>query len=230
MKSRIACAFAVFCGTNPLPDCIGDRIRGEDPAAAPADAAAPTAKPVPAPTQTVAMGPTATPKAAPTAKRGVSPAAPAPQAPPPPGATTAPPPATTTNAPPPPPPGPASPGRHLEFSAGHGQHGYLYPRQQEFIAVSQQNAGQFHKCFAGVVDAWSVRIVVTVPQKGGPITFPMRIIHEGSPDASPQGKAILDCHAASIKTWPWPQSGGIDPTDAGAGYLVILSAMVWKAD
>lgn len=96
--------------------------------------------------------------------------------------------------------------------------------------MSQANATQFHKCFAGITDAWSVLISVTVPPKGGPLSFPMNINHEGTPDTSPQGKAILECHANIVKTWPWPASGGIEGLDGGNGYLNIVSGMIWRAN
>lgn len=212
---RTAFAAAFIAVTAPMPRCIAEHIEGDT--AVTADAAPPPTSTA-APTRTVAIperleeepppGTRATTTATTTAKR-------APPTPP-----SAAPPTTTT----------APAGRRLEFSAGHGQYGYLYPRQTEFITVAQSNVARFHKCFEGVTDSWSVRIQVNVPANGGPLTFPMSITHEGSPDSSPQGKAILDCHLASIKTWPWPASGGIQGQDGGGpGYLVISSGMFWRS-
>ncbi len=144
--------------------------------------------------------------------------------------TPSPSPAPSPSPTPTPPPSPTpTPGRTLEFSAGPGTYGGLYPKDAELLAVANGRSAALRSCFpATVTDAWSVRVRVTF-QKDGTRVLSLSTNHEGSPDTSAVAKSLEACHETAIKGWPWPSSAGIEGVNGGAGYMIILSSMVWRA-
>jgi serine/threonine-protein kinase len=159
----------------------------------------------------------------------------APSAPPPPPTTTTSgkhaPPHPTPAPTPSPSPSPTPPaGRYLDFSAGPGNYGGLYPKDPDLLAVANTRSAALKSCFTAtpVTDAWSVRVKV-IFQKDGTRGYEVSSNHEGSPDPSPTAKSLESCHAAAIKAWPWPSSAGIDGLNGGPGYMIIVSSMMWKA-
>ncbi len=65
-------------------------------------------------------------------------------------------------------------------------------------------------------------------QKDGTRVLSLSTNHEGSPDRSALAKSLEACHENAIKGWPWPSSAGIEGVNGGAGYMIILSSMVWR--
>lgn len=93
--------------------------------------------------------------------------------------------------------------------------------------MADANKANLRRCYAkeGVLaEAWSVTVRLTFGRDGGR-GYAFRTTKDGVVDKSPVAQALEDCHAGTMNQWPWPSPDGIEGTDGGRAYLVVLSGL-----